>query len=97
MPDSSAMSHMFLFDGGVQLAVLAMDKWTGNNSALPLGYDSLRLFGQLSPLERINCELIVKKKGDMNSVLDIYFRSESQQLLAEIKGLKMYMYKVNQN
>jgi NAD(P)-dependent dehydrogenase (short-subunit alcohol dehydrogenase family) len=97
MSDGAWITDMFLFDGGIQLALLAMDKWTGNKSSLPLGYDSLRLFEQSVPVEKVRCELIVTKKGDMNSEWDIHFRGANQQLLAEIKGLKLFMYKVNQN
>jgi len=93
--NSSWISDMFLFDGGIQLALLAMDKWTGNNSSLPLGYDSLQVFETSNPLEKMNCELILKKKGDMDSEWDIHFRGPEQQLLAEMKGLRMYMYKMN--
>ncbi|MES2764267.1 MAG: SDR family NAD(P)-dependent oxidoreductase [Bacteroidota bacterium] len=87
------LSDMFLFDGGIQLALLAMDKWTGNNSSLPLGYDSLKLYTQSYPASQMHCELALRKKGDKDSEWDIHFKDKDQQLLAEMTGLRIYMYK----
>jgi acyl transferase domain-containing protein len=87
------LSDMLLFDGGIQLAVLAMDKWTGNNSSLPLGYESLKLYTSSQPSSHVHCELSLKKKGDLDSEWDIHFKDQDQRMLAEMSGLRIYMYK----
>ncbi|MGV3639106.1 MAG: SDR family NAD(P)-dependent oxidoreductase [Adhaeribacter sp.] len=88
-------SDMFLFDGGIQLAILAMDTWTGNNSSLPLGYDSLQLYGPAGLATHLHCELNLKKRGRQDSEWDLLFKDKNQQVRAEMTGLRLYMYQPN--
>ncbi|MEM9686479.1 MAG: SDR family NAD(P)-dependent oxidoreductase, partial [Bacteroidota bacterium] len=90
-------SDMLLYDGGIQLAILAMDAWTGNNSSLPMGYESLRIYENMDTVDEIHCELVATKKGNTDSKWNIHFKNKDHKILAEITGLKMYMYQVNRN
>ncbi len=89
------VSDFFLYDGSIQMAILAMEKWTGNKSSLPLGYKSLIIYNKTHLVEKLKCELILKNKGDMNSEWDIHFRNLEDEVVAEMKGLRMYMYQTN--
>ncbi|HXC03575.1 MAG TPA: SDR family oxidoreductase [Bacteroidia bacterium] len=93
--NSGWVSDMFLFDGGIQMATLAMAQWTGNTSSLPLGYDQLRIYNPDQLIGEMHCELSLKKRGDMDSEWDILFRDTNSKLVAEMKGLRMYMYQAN--
>ena len=92
---SSEGSDLFMLDGGIQLAILAMEKWTGNKSSLPLGFESLHLFSTPKKSEHLNCELFLKKKNEMDSEWDLYYKNDEQEVVAEMKGLRMYMYQLN--
>jgi acyl transferase domain-containing protein/acyl carrier protein/NAD(P)-dependent dehydrogenase (short-subunit alcohol dehydrogenase family) len=90
------ISHdLFLYDGGIQMAILAMGKWTGNKSSLPLGYESMKIYEVPRLSENVHCELNVTKKGTMDSVWNLNFKNDSKELLAEMTGLRMYMYQAN--
>lgn len=87
-------SDMFLLDGGVQMANLAMAKWTGNISSLPMGFDKLVIYESKLAYE-MTCELILKKKTQRDSVWDINFKNNKDQILAQMTGVRMYLYRVN--
>jgi acyl transferase domain-containing protein/acyl carrier protein/NAD(P)-dependent dehydrogenase (short-subunit alcohol dehydrogenase family) len=89
------LSDMFLFDGGIQLATLSLENYTGNKSALPMGFESLHIYNQGPMAEEMHCELLLKRNAEMASEWDIQFYDNSQQVLAEMKGLRMYMYQTN--
>jgi hypothetical protein len=91
----AGLSGMFMFDGGIQMATLAMAKWTGNTSSLPLGYQSLKLYtaGQIDT--ELRCELTLKKRGSMDSEWDVVFIDSKNAVQAQINGLRMYMYQAN--
>ncbi len=88
-------SDMFLFDGGIQVAILSLENYTGNNSALPMGFESLHIYDDNALMKEINCELLLKKNVDMASEWDIQFYDNTLNVLAEMKGLRMYMYQAN--
>lgn len=89
------LAGVLMMDGGLQLASLAMAKWTGNNSSLPLGYQSLKLFTNKEMDSEIMCELNLKKRGAMDSEWDVTLIDMNNQVQAEIRGLRMYMYRAN--
>lgn len=88
-------SDLFLFDGGIQTAILAMENWTGNKSSLPLGFESLSIFNQPKLADSLSCDLTLTKKNDMNSEWDLDFKNADQEVVAQMKGLRMYMYQSN--
>lgn len=88
-------SEMFLFDGGIQLAVLAMENMTKNSSSLPLGFESLCIYDSEKLTDQFNCELTLNKQGDMNSEWDVLFKNKKQEVLAKLSGLRLYMYQQN--
>ncbi|WP_296704872.1 SDR family NAD(P)-dependent oxidoreductase [Algoriphagus sp.] len=88
-------SEMFLFDGGVQLAALAIQNMTNNSSSLPLGFESLCIYDYEKLTDQFNCELTLNKQGDMNSEWDVFFKNNKQEVLAKLSGLRLYMYRQN--
>jgi acyl transferase domain-containing protein/NAD(P)-dependent dehydrogenase (short-subunit alcohol dehydrogenase family) len=93
--NSRGLSRMLIFDGGIQLAILAVAKWTGNTSSLPLGYSSLHLFANMPCSSEVSCELTRTRQGLMDSEWDVQFVNNKRELLAEIKGLRLYLYQAN--
>ena len=72
-----------------------MENWTGNKSSLPLGFESLSIFNQPKLADSLSCDLTLTKKNDMNSEWDLDFKNADQEVVAQMKGLRMYMYQSN--
>lgn len=86
------LSTMLLFDGGIQVAILAMAKQTGNSSALPLGYKSLTIFTD-EITDTLTCELSLISSGEKNAEWNLRFIDADNRVIADLLGLKMFMYK----
>ncbi|SDF79019.1 Polyketide synthase dehydratase [Mucilaginibacter pineti] len=88
----NALSTMLLFDGGIQVAILAMEKQMGNSSSLPLGFRSLTMYADESTNVLI-CELSLISSGEKNAEWNIRFIDTDNRVIADLFGLKMFMYK----
>jgi NAD(P)-dependent dehydrogenase (short-subunit alcohol dehydrogenase family) len=86
------LSHMLLFDGGIQVARLAMAKETGNSSALPLGYGALMLYTE-KVVDRMTCVLSLVTSGEKNAEWNVRFIDVDNQVIADLLSLKMFLYK----
>lgn len=88
----NSLSTMLLFDGGIQVAILAMAKQTGNSSSLPLGYKSLTVYAD-EVTGTLTCELSLISSGEKNAEWNLRFIDADSRVIADLLGLKMFMYK----
>ncbi len=87
---SKLSKRMLLIDSGIQAAVFWMWKFS-NGASLPSEVKTIRFFEKEIP-EHIEVNLKGELRNPFSGFLDIFFKSQSGEIIASIEGLVMTRY-----
>jgi acyl transferase domain-containing protein/NAD(P)-dependent dehydrogenase (short-subunit alcohol dehydrogenase family) len=87
---SGSFANTFIFDGGIQIAVLWVWKNLGGGS-LPVAMRSVKMYvSDFDPATL--CTVKVQKISKQKAIADIFFHDSDGNLSAEINGLELVVY-----